>query len=142
MSDILMKGTEPIGQVSDLTADNVEYSSRVSVKDMLDTKVIPNSTFTYNANITNGATNSSVIRIGNLIKISMASITTSGNINANYALISNLPADAYSFSTGVITINRGGTMIEGVVYMNGTNLCTQFPINSGDVIYGSIIYVS
>ena len=36
MSDILMKGTEPIGQVCDLTADNVEYSSGVSVKDMLD----------------------------------------------------------------------------------------------------------
>lgn len=38
MSDILMKGTEPIGQVSDLTADNVEYSSGVSVKQKLDTK--------------------------------------------------------------------------------------------------------
>ena len=36
MSDILMKGTEPIGQVADLTADNVEYSSGVSVKDKLD----------------------------------------------------------------------------------------------------------
>lgn len=36
MSDILMKGTEPIGQVSDLTADNVEYSSGVSVKDKID----------------------------------------------------------------------------------------------------------
>lgn len=39
MSDILMKGTEPIGQVSGLTADNVEYSSGVSVKDALDNKV-------------------------------------------------------------------------------------------------------
>lgn len=36
MSDILMKGTEPIGQVADLTADNVEYSSGVSVKQKID----------------------------------------------------------------------------------------------------------
>ena len=36
MSDILMKGTEPIGQVSDLTADNVEYSAGVSVKQKID----------------------------------------------------------------------------------------------------------
>ena len=36
MSDILMKGTEPIGQVADLTADNVEYSSGVSVKEKID----------------------------------------------------------------------------------------------------------
>lgn len=36
MSDILMKGTEPIGQVSDLTADNVEYSSGVSVKQAIE----------------------------------------------------------------------------------------------------------
>ena len=38
MSDILMKGTEPIGQVSDLTADNVEYSSGVSIKAQIDKK--------------------------------------------------------------------------------------------------------
>lgn len=36
MSDILMKGTEPIGQVSDLTADNIEYSEGVSVKQKID----------------------------------------------------------------------------------------------------------
>lgn len=40
MSDILMKGTEPIGQVSDLTADNVEYSSGVSVKDKIDDTLV------------------------------------------------------------------------------------------------------
>ena len=37
MSNILMCGTDPVGQVCDITADNVEYSSGVSVKDKLDT---------------------------------------------------------------------------------------------------------
>lgn len=124
------------------TAAGTEYTAGTSVKDMLDTKVIPNASLSYNANISNGSTNSSAVRIGNIVKVSMASVTTSGNINANYALISNLPADAYSFSTGVITLNRGGTIIEGVVYMNSTNLCTQFPILAGDVIYGSILYIT
>lgn len=36
MSNILMNGTEPIGQVAGLTADNVEYSEGVSVKDKID----------------------------------------------------------------------------------------------------------
>lgn len=36
MSDILMKGTEPIGQVGDIPAENVVYTEGVSVKDKLD----------------------------------------------------------------------------------------------------------
>lgn len=52
MSDILMKGTEPIGQVSDLTADNVEYSSGVSVKDKIDAM----NTWTSLGDLTSGGT--------------------------------------------------------------------------------------
>lgn len=57
MSDILMKGTEPIGQVCDLTADNVEYSSGVSVKIKIDSK-LENfqyvNTYTKSSSVTGG----------------------------------------------------------------------------------------
>lgn len=49
MSNILMNGTEPIGQVAGLTADNVEYSEGVSVAEMI--KVIPlTENISYTAN--------------------------------------------------------------------------------------------
>lgn len=95
MSDILMKGTEPIGQVSDLTADNVEYASGVSVKEKIDSM---ETDYTYNLTLINGwggnvqvnvSTKNQVVAIQGYIDATNATSTTFCNAGTN-------PLDCYN----------------------------------------------
>lgn len=73
MSDILMKGTEPIGQVSDITADNVEYSTGVSVKNKIE--AVDSRTQLYFKDITTTTDNYGYIQLGSIYNLSVWAIT-------------------------------------------------------------------
>lgn len=99
MSDILMKGTEPIGQVSDLTADNVEYSSGVSVKNKID-RMASNWTSIGN------------VAIGGTVDIS----NTNYDVYSCTVVISSLSPNLYF----VFSIDRGNLGNSAVKFVQGS----------------------
>lgn len=104
MSDILMKGTEPIGQVSDITADNVEYSSGVSVKDKIDSLPVTAWALVYN---------------GTAHSASGTTISTTSNRS-----ISKYPCLAFTFLRNGIA--RDSIILPSDLFVSGINADLSF----------------
>lgn len=119
MSDILMKGTEPIGQVSDLTADNVEYSSGVSVKQKIDNILteIPlssNTDFTYSEQYKFWQSNQSLSAILNgktLVGIVVYSVLANAVINCVKDVFGKLSVSGIDVSTMTPTTSSQGFVV-------------------------------
>lgn len=84
MSNILMCGNEPLGQVSDLTADNIEYSEGVSVKQKIDGMIESGS----NAN-------------GSWIKYADGTMICTKTVNAGNRLFANAWGSLYEATEGI-----------------------------------------
>lgn len=110
MSDILMQGTEPIGQVSDLTADNVEYSSGVSVKDKIDTtfKSAFQSILSKNIKCINGAISITLPANSTSVAIDVASLTNNEIVYNDYIISATFKGN-YTYDTYPVGVRNSGT---------------------------------
>ena len=132
MSDILMKGTEPIGQVSDLTADNVEYSSGVSVKDMLTGE-------TLNATSTVGTLGGTFRRIGNL-GIFCGAITFTTAITGNTPLIIDLGVAIKGSANWSGVKQSGNTLTPARGYISGRYVYSQVTASANEAIIFTAVF--
>lgn len=120
MSNILMCGTEPIGQVAGLTADNVEYSEGVSVKDKIDNLPLNAWGILYNRNV---------------YSASETELTTELNRS-----ITKYPLLAFTFVKGGIA--RDSILIPSDLFASGTNVDLSYVGGASDRHSITISYYS
>ena len=127
------------------TADDIEYSAGVSVKqaiDTLNTATTPTS-ITPTRNTTNISTSGyavNCIKIGRLVVLSV-SMTTARALTGDDVILSDLPIPQYD------TLRLGLSVIDGYNVRVKINTSGQMSLHyddlaSGDVMFGEVTYIS
>lgn len=140
MSDILMKGTEPIGQVAGLTADNVEYSEGVSVKSVLDVQEIT----TANLSAFADSTKIKIFQMDKFVQISFNGAKVASNVGRYGELIKSLPTNIQNvYASNYVAKLTSGTTTPALFYLNpnSNKMQTDVAISTTDEIWGSMSYL-